>query len=176
MSKIIIKDTTVVRDYSKRGTDLVQGKYYSVLEAINVDDLINDCHISPDLEGYCFGDEDSLTGFEFLIIEAFDKTYVTISGLGDVPDIVYKSIDGMVYTATGSNCLSIDLSGGYYYVGDEFTEVAQEEAYESEQSWLWSSLDINPTIKVLGISEATMRKLLEVRKDDIARIFKEESK
>jgi hypothetical protein len=159
---IKITDESIVREHGKN----MQNKYCGILQVINVDDLIRDCHISEDLENYCFGDPDELTGFDFLVIEAFDEIHVTITYLGDSPDMVYKNMDGCMYTASTSH-VSIDLEGGLYYVGDEVTSVAKKEAYESKQSWLWDSLCLNPTIKSFGISEKTMLKLLEVRADDI---------
>ena len=167
MSKVQINDSSVVREHGRN----MQNKYCGILQVINVDDLIRDCFISEDLENHCFGDKDDLEGFDFLVIEAFDSIFVTISYMGDHPTVVFKNYDGVMFTAS-SGTISIDLDAGLYYVGDEITEVSKAEPYDTKQSWLWDSLCVDPNIKSFGISEKTMLKLLDVRADDIKRIIK----
>jgi hypothetical protein len=168
MNKVKLDNNSIVREHGRN----MQNKYCGILEVINVDDLIRDCFISEDLENDCFGDKDDLLGFEFLIIEAFGEIFVTITALGDSPNIVFKNYDGVIYTASSSH-VSIDFDSGVYYVGDEITEVSKSKAYDTKQSWLWDSLCLEPKIKSLGISEKTMIKLLEVRAEDIKKIFPE---
>tara|TARA_R110000772_G_scaffold154491_1_gene265532 strand:- start:806 stop:1312 length:507 start_codon:yes stop_codon:yes gene_type:complete len=166
MSMVNIKDESIVRNHGNN----MQNKYCGILQVINVDDLIQDCFISEYLEDNCFGDKDDLTGFDFLVIEAFNSIFVTISYMGDHPSIVFKNYDGVMFTASTST-VSIDYDSGVYYVGDEITEVSKCEPYNTKQSWLWDSLCVDPKIKSFGISEKTMLKLLEVRADDIKAIF-----
>ena len=166
MSKVKINDESVVREHGGN----MQNKYCGILQVINVDDLIRDCFISEHLENYCFGDVNELDGFEFLVIEAFDSIFVTISYLGDHPDIVFKNYNGVMFTASSST-ISIDYASGLYYVGDEITEVTKCEPYDTKQSWLWDSLCVDPKIKSFAISEKTMLKLLDVRADDINKAF-----
>ena len=166
MSKVQITDKSIVIEHGRN----MQNKYCGILHVINVDDLIRDCFISEYLEDNCFGDKDDLTGFDFLVIEAFDSVFVTISYMGDHPTIAFKNYDGVMFTASTST-ISIDYDSGLYYVGDEITEVAKCKPYDTKQSWLWDSLCVDPKIKSFGISEKTMLKLLEVRSDDIKKII-----
>lgn len=167
MNKVKINNSSIVRQHGNN----MHNKYCGILQVINTDDLIRDCFISEHLDNYCFGDKDELEGFSFLVIEAFESVFVTLSYMGDHPSIVFKNFNGVMFTASTST-VSVDYDSGVYYVGDEITEVAQCEPYKTKQSWLWDSLCIEPEIKSFGISKKTMLKLLEVRADDIKKVLK----
>lgn len=148
--------------------------YYQQLEVIDVDKIVQDAYLDPYNPEICLEElseyeYDYLSHFSFLIIEAFDKVFIGMSQLGDTPSTVYKNKDGQVCCCSGDYCVP-DLQQGTYYVGDELTVIGQDEPYETDSSWLWNSIERNPKVKALGISVNTMKKLIEVRKEELLKL------
>lgn len=168
-----IEENSLVRILGNK----MNNDYYQELQVINVDKLIEDVYLDPcdcELSLEClseYEDEGYFT-YDFFILEAFDKTYIGMSQLGDTPSIVYKNKDGTVLCCSGDYCIP-DLQGGYHYVGDECTVIGKEDPYESDSAWLWDSVERNPKVKTLGISKKTMNRLMEVRKEDLIKLEEE---
>lgn len=163
MNNFKASDSTVVRTVTDWNTG--DNNYYSKAELINVDEIIKDCYITKYV-AEDFLEEGNAEDLNFVIVEAFDKTFVSLMHCGDKPRIVFKDKDGEVHCQSDSQ-VSIELSGQCYYTSDETTILGQEEPFEDLSSWLWDSICIDPPVKILGISEKTFTKFLEVRKEDI---------
>ena len=164
----MIKESTVVRDLNTY--KYMSNKYYKVLECLNVDDMIKDAVVCPFLtedllEEDCLADysENNLP-YYMNIVEAFGTTWVFINSYGDAVDQVHINKDGSVY-GSSQECISPELGAGMYYAGDEVSFMGALKAFETDEGWLWNSVERNCKTKSLRMSLETLENFIEERKD-----------
>lgn len=105
--------------------------------------------------------------FDLVIIEAFDKVFVTLQGSNmDKPDTVTIDKDGGIWMSA-QGFASPDLSKGVYYCGDEIQQVGETTPYETDDTWVWDSVCREPNVRCFGISKESMKEFVKLRKEDI---------
>lgn len=114
----------------------MNNKYYEVLRVTHVGKMMQDLFI-PEWLVEDFLAEDG-KGFQIVILEAFNKTWVSLKYGEDTPNNAFINKDGGVWCAS-DGCVSIDLKKGVYYAGDEDIQIGQVDAFETDEQWLWSS-------------------------------------
>lgn len=161
MSKIKLNENTIFRRYQRE----MFNDYVKIAEVIDVDAWIRDAVVCPYLAEEMISDE----FFEYYdddnyvnIVKAFDKTWVFINQYGDAVTSVHVNKDGTVY-GSSYGVPSPDLQDGMYYAGDEISYMGKVSPYDSDQSWLWSSVEVNCEQKHYAISKESMQRFIEAR-------------
>lgn len=168
----MINKNSIVRKFGRE----MNNDYYQVLEIIDKDAWMKDAVVCPYLaeemieKEYLEYYEDSSKGVRSMcdmyvnIVEAFDKVWVFLHQYGDSVSTVHINKDGSVW-GSSYGVPSLDLRDGRYYAGDEISYMGEKEPFETDQSWLWNSVEIDCKTKCFGISKESVKEFIELRKD-----------
>jgi hypothetical protein len=152
----------------------IHNDYYKTVEVIDVGKCISDAFVCPytaemileEYEDETYSeliDGNNSLGYYINVVEAFEKTWVFVNTYGDPISNVFIDKDGEV-RASAHECTP-DLDGECYYAGDEVSIIGYTEAFDSNSSWLWNSVERNVKQVCLGVSVETFKKLTQLRKD-----------
>lgn len=155
-------------------------KYYECRGIIHKEAWMNDAVVSKDLAEEML-EEDFIDTYNpddgfpvyLAIVEAFDKVFVALHTYGDGIDTCAIDMDGEVYGAFG-NFACPDLQTKSYYMGDETVLLGNMEPYDTDDQWVWHSVQYNCQNKQFIVSKATMKEFIDMRKDYLMKILKGE--
>ncbi len=162
----MIKNDAVVREFN---TKEMNNDYYKVVECININDMIKDAQVCPyvaeelldeSIEEY----DPKYLGYYINVVEAFDKVFVFVNSYGDSISTVHINKDGTVY-GSSQGFASPDLNNGNYYAGDEISYMGKVEPFETDQEWLWNSIQRDCKCLDLKLSKETLGKLITTKKE-----------
>jgi hypothetical protein len=149
----------------------MNNEYISHLKVIEIDKILEDLFIPEWILDEILEDgfiEEYESGDHEIVVVQYDyKTSLVALNTfpSDQGEYVYIDKDGSIWVA--NNLPSVDLIGGSYYAGDESICIGQQCCFETDQSWLWNSLNKVNHYQNLRVSKDTMEKVVYKLKEGL---------